>query len=149
MKTSLRTVPDTNVIIAAQNSSLTSPNREYFARWKNKEFALLFSDDTISEYIEKLTERHISREFILELTVTIREIGEYTAIDSFHFFQYPSDPDDIAFVLCAENGNATHLISYDSHLLNLQGFYSFKICKTVDFLSELRQVLAGFSNQDI
>jgi hypothetical protein len=48
-------------------------------------------------------------------------------------------------VLCAENGYATHLISYDKHLLDLQEFYSYKICKTMDFLSELRQVLAGFS----
>ncbi|GAK61067.1 hypothetical protein U27_00965 [Candidatus Vecturithrix granuli] len=29
MKTNLRTVPDTNVVIAAQNASVTSPNKEY------------------------------------------------------------------------------------------------------------------------
>jgi len=46
MKTSFRTVPDTNVIIAAQSGSPTSPNRGYFTRWKNAEFVLLFSDDT-------------------------------------------------------------------------------------------------------
>lgn len=143
MKTSFRTVPDTNVIIAAQNGSPTSPNREYFTRWKNEEFALLFSDDTTHEYIEKLIERNIREEHSIELAVTIQKLGEHTSIQYFHLANYPSDPDDVAFVLCADNGHATHLISYDMHLLILQGFYSFKICKTVDFLSELRQVSAN------
>jgi predicted nucleic acid-binding protein len=145
MKTSFRTVPDTNVIIAAQNGSPTSPNREYFTRWKNEEFVLLFSDDTSHEYIEKLTERNTPEELIVELIVAIWKLGEHISIQFFHLANYPSDPDDIAFVLCAENGYATHLISYDKHLLDLQGFYSYKICKTMDFLSELRQALAGFS----
>jgi len=143
MKTSFRTVPDTNVIIAAQSGSLTSPNREYFTRWKNAEFALLFSDDTIREYIEKLTERNIPEDHILELAVIIEKLGEHTSIQYFHLAKYPIDADDVAFVLCAENGYATHLISYDKHLLDLQGFYSFKICKTVDFLTDLRQILAA------
>jgi predicted nucleic acid-binding protein len=134
---------DTNVIIAAQNGDATSPNREYFTRWKNEEFALLFSDDTIHEYIEKLTERNIPEEHIIELAVTIQKLGEHASIQYFHLAYYPSDPEDIAFVLCAENGYATHLISYDRHLLALQGFYSFKICKMVDFLAELREVLAN------
>ena len=143
MKTSLRTVPDTNVIIAAENGSPTSPNKEFFTRWQNEEFALLFSTDTLREYIKKLTERHVPRERIKQLIVPIKIMGEHISIQFFHFAHYPSDPDDIAFVLCAENGYATHLISYDNHLLVLQGFYSFKICKTVDFLSELRRVLTG------
>jgi predicted nucleic acid-binding protein len=79
---------------------------------------------------------------IIELAVTIQKLGEHTSIQYFHLANYPSDSDDIAFVLCANNGYATHLISYDMHLLALQGFYSFKICKTVDFLAELRDVLA-------
>ncbi|MCI0612853.1 hypothetical protein L0244_07670, partial [bacterium] len=65
MKTSLRTVPDTNVVVAAQSANVTSPNREYFERWKNEEFALLFSDDTLSEYIEKLMERNVPKEIIV------------------------------------------------------------------------------------
>jgi predicted nucleic acid-binding protein len=111
MKTSFRSVPDTNVIIAAQNGSPTSPNREYFSRWENKEFALLFSDDTIYEYIETLAERNISEELIINLVITIQKLGEHTSILFFHLARYPSDPDDVAFVLCAENGYATHLIS--------------------------------------
>jgi predicted nucleic acid-binding protein len=52
----------------------------------------------------------------------IWKLGEHTSIQYFHLANYPSDPDDIAFVLCAENGYATHLLSYDKHLLDLQGF---------------------------
>ncbi len=141
MKTSLRTVPDTNVVIAAQNSSSTSPNKEFFSRWQSEEFALLFSRDTLAEYVKKLTGRQVPRERIKQLIVAIKRMGEPIPILFFHLARYPSDPDDVAFVLCAENGYATHLISYDNHLLVLQGSYSFKICKTVDFLSELRQAL--------
>jgi len=100
----------------------------------------------IREYIEKLTERNIPEDHILELAAIIEKLGERTSIQYFHLANYPTDPDDFAFVLCAANGYATHLISYDRHLLDLQGFYSFKICKTVDFLAELRQILAGLNN---
>ncbi len=142
MKTSLRVVPDTNVVIAAQNSSSTSPNKEFFTRWQNEEFALLFSKDTLREYIKKLTERQVPRERIKQLIISIKRIGDHTSILFFHLANYPSDPDDIPFILCAENGNASHLISYDRHLLELQGFYSFKICKPLDFLFELRKISA-------
>jgi predicted nucleic acid-binding protein len=137
MKTSLRTVPDTNVAVAAQSANVTSPNREFFERWKNEEFALLFSDDTLHEYIEKLVARSVPKEIIIQLVVAILEMGTFTTIRFFHLAKYPVDPDDIAFILCAENGSETHLISHDPHLLDLNGFYQFKICKTLDFLFEL------------
>jgi predicted nucleic acid-binding protein len=54
MKTSFRTVPDTNVIIASQNASAASPNKEFFDRWEQEEFALLYCEDTLREYIRKL-----------------------------------------------------------------------------------------------
>ena len=53
---------------------------------------------------------------------------------------YPKDEDDIVFVLCAENGNATHLITYDTDLLNIKEYFKFKICKTIEFLSEFRDI---------
>jgi predicted nucleic acid-binding protein len=142
MKTSLRTVPDTNVVIAAQSLIITSPNREYFERWKNEEFDLLFSDDTLREYVKKLVERKVPREVTVQFLASMLELGTYTAIQFFHLAKYPVDPDDIAFLLCAESGHATHLISYDLHLLELDGFYEFKICKTLDFLFEVREILS-------
>jgi len=49
----------------------------------------------------------------------------------FHFRHYPVDPDDVMFLLCAINGRATHLVSYDNHLRSLSSFYEseLKICE--------------------
>ncbi|CAN2039331.1 PIN domain-containing protein [Candidatus Magnetomoraceae bacterium gMMP-15] len=55
---------------------------------------------------------------------------------------YPSDPDDIAFLLCAENGNATHIVSYDPHLKEIDRFYTFRVCGTLKFLFELRKEIS-------
>lgn len=134
-----KTVPDTNIIIAAQSKNPKSPNREYYERWRKQEFSLLYSEDTLLEYSLKLkafgmppSER---KEFIRE----IAKLGIKIHIDFFHLRIYPEDPDDIAFILCAENGKATHLISYDNHILNLKyrREFDFKICRVIDFLQEL------------
>lgn len=141
MKTNLRTVPDTNVIIAAQNASATSPNREYFDRWERDEFAVLYCDDILREYIKKLFEKNVPRALILEFIAELLELGERVELEFFHCPRYPSDEDDIPFLLCAVNGNATHLISYDPHLQTLNGYYPFKVCKTLEFLFDLRAEL--------
>ena len=141
MKTRFRTVPDSNVIVASQNANTNSPNREFFARWQNDEFELLYADDTLREYVEKLLERNVSRDKIIQLIMAIQKLGIHIPIQFYHLIKYPTDPDDIPFLLCAANGNATHLISYDRHLLDLDDLFDFKICRTLDFLLELRRVL--------
>jgi hypothetical protein len=60
------------------------------------------------------------------------------------FFQlrrYPADADDIAFLLCAINGNATHLVSFDSGFTVIVPGCSFAICQPLAFLAALRAVL--------
>jgi hypothetical protein len=47
-------------------------------------------------------------------------IGQKVEITSNHLEYYPEDEDDICFVLCAENGNATHLVSYDKQFYIIQ-----------------------------
>lgn len=148
MKTTLRAVPDTNVILASQSTSPNSPNHEFLTRWQQGEFDLLYTDDTLREYIEKLVVRNAPRETITNLIVGINKLGVNIQIHFFHLAKFPSDPDDIPFLLCADNGNATHLISYDIHLLELQGLYAFKICKTLDFLLDLRQILSESQASD-
>jgi predicted nucleic acid-binding protein len=143
MKTSFRTVPDTNVIIASQNASATSPNKEFFDRWEQDEFALLYCEDALREYIRKLLEHHVPRALIRKFIVELLELAERVEITFFHFPKYPPDVDDIPFLLCAVNGRATHLISYDSDLQALNGHYTFKVCKTLEFLFELRTELAN------
>ncbi|MBF0202033.1 MAG: PIN domain-containing protein [Desulfamplus sp.] len=140
IKTTLRTVPDTNIIIAAQSKNPKSPNREYYECWLNHEFELLYSEDTMFEYALKLNALGMPETDIREFILEISKLGIQIQIEFFHLRVYPEDFDDVAFVLCAENGNATHLISYDKHILDLKyrHKFDFKICKIIEFLQELR-----------
>ena len=79
-----------------------------------------------------------SEEYVKSLIKDLRFYGKFVGIEFFHLDIYPKDQDDIAFVLCAENGNTDYLVSYDDHLLVLNGCYSFKICLPLDFLFEYR-----------
>ena len=106
------------------------------------QFDLLYSADTLREYVRKLKERGVPREDIKTFIKQLRS-AELVFIEYYHqpSDKYPSDPDDIPFILCADNGKATHVISYDEHLLELAGKHSFTICKPVAFLKELRDSL--------
>lgn len=142
MKTSFKVVPDTNVIIAAEHRpSATSPNKEFLERWKTDEFEVLYSQDTLLEYIQKLREKKVSEASIKKLIRALFELGREVIIQFYHLPYYPIDADDIAFLLCAENGQATHIISYDRHLKAIEPFYTFKVCGTREFLNELKKIL--------
>ncbi len=138
----MRVVPDTNVVISAQMSIRAgSPNQELFDRWQRAEFILLYSEDTLFEYVEKLNELGVAESIVRKFVAAIVATGIEIEIEYFHLRYYPSDPDDIAFLLCAVNGNATHLVSHDRHLLRLDDYYLFRICKTIDFLVDLRKLI--------
>ena len=141
-ETSFRTVPDTNILLASQlRAGPRSPNKEYFDRWRRGEFSVLYSWDTLREYVEKLRDKTIPDSLIKGLVRGFVENGIRVQIEHFHLPVYPVDTDDIAFLLCADNGAATHLISYDRHLRDIRGYYSFKVCGPTDFLNDLRQAL--------
>jgi uncharacterized protein len=143
MKTCFRVVPDTNVVIASEKArSTASPNREFFQRWKRGEFEILHSDDTLLEYIQTMREANVPENVMRKLIRALLELGRHIRIVFYHLPLYPSDLDDIAFLLCAENGNATHIVTYDSHFEKIDHFYNFRVCGTLDFLFELRQHLA-------
>lgn len=130
---------DTNVLLAAHWGSERSPNRELLQGWEHHQFTLLFSTDVLNEYIAKLLEKQVPRTAIIQLVAALYKLGHNVEIRFFHFPKYPSDPDDIPFLLCAANGNATHLITYDSDLLALDGAYPFRILRPLDFLGILRK----------
>jgi len=141
-QTSLRTVPDTNVLLASQlRAGPTSPNKEYFDRWRRDEFSVLYSWDTLREYVDKLRDKAIADHLIKGLIRGFVENGTRMPIEHFHLPVYPVDTDDIAFLLCADNGDTTHLITYDKHLHDVRGHYTFKVCEPTDFLRNLRQAL--------
>lgn len=135
----LRAVLDTNVVLAAQHSrNPASPNVEILDRWECGEFALLYTADIITEYAEKLTESGAPQPAIDRFLSALALNGTFVLIESFHFRHYPEDADDIAFLLCALNGGATHLVTYDPHLHVLQPHYALAICEPLRFLAELR-----------
>ncbi len=142
MKTAMKVVPDTNIFIASEkHPSSTSPNKEFFERWRQEEFMVLYSEDTLLEYIQTMRTHKIPEPTIKKLIHALFELGQEVQIAFYHLPQYPIDPDDIAFLLCAENGQATHIISYDRHLKDIESWYAFKVCGTLEFLRELRTVL--------
>lgn len=134
-------VPDTNVVLAAAKSSKSgSPNREILEAWRDGKCQLLFSRDTGMEYVEKLLHMGWSPEAVVSWLARLELLGESVEILWFHLRLYPSDPDDIAFLLCALNGNASHLVTYDLHLLTLASHYApeLKICPPLEFLKDFR-----------
>ncbi len=137
----LRAVPDSNVIVAGQRSPHpASPNRELLERWRRSEFRLLFSLDTLHEYAEKLLELSADRADAVAFIALVSSLGEAVEIQFFHLPCYPADADDIAFLLCAWNGLASHLVSYDGDLLEVAAAYAthFRICLPLEFLAAVR-----------
>jgi putative PIN family toxin of toxin-antitoxin system len=135
-----RAVLDNNVMLAAGiTTSANSPNREIIQRWISGEFAVLVSEDVIAEYAEKLLAAKNARHETDAILTRVLLLSEMVEVRFFHLRHYPEDADDVMFLLCAINGEATHLVSYDPHLLELNVFYDdFKICAPLAFLADLR-----------
>ena len=99
----------------------------------------MHSRDNLSEHAEKLLELGIPPERIQPFLARLIVAGENVFIAFFHERFYPEDPDDIAFLLCATNGNATHLVTYDAHLTTLDGLFEFQILGPRKFLEALEK----------
>jgi len=138
----LRAVIDTNVLLAASRSTHpTSPNAEILDRWQQRQFAFLCSLDTLAEYAQKLLNHGIPTADVEAFINLLARHGELVPVVYFHFRHYPVDADDVMFLLCAINRNATHLVSYDDHLLSLRHFYAdeMTICQPLEFLGHCRK----------
>lgn len=131
-----RAVLDTNVVLAAdRTSNPLSPNKEIIGRWANGEFIWLVTDDIAGEYVEKLLEKGNNTDEVEAFVTGLFLLAERVQIRFFHFRHYPVDSDDTIFLLCAINGVATHLVSYDRHLLDMGSFYDeFVTCRPTVFL---------------
>jgi len=137
-----RAVLDTNILLAAESSKASaSPNREVFDRWLAGEFTLPVSDDVAAEYADRLARMGKTADEIAFFLARVFLLGETVEITFFHFRHYPADPEDIGFLLCAINGQATHLVTYDRHLQQIAPFYpDFVTCEPLVFLRHLRAV---------
>lgn len=136
----LRGVLDTNVVLAAKRSANpASPNAEIIDRWVDGEFVWVVTQDVLAEYALKLLEKGIDTETVEAFLADLLIYGEEVPIRFFHIHHYPIDVDDVAFLLAAVNGNATHLVTYDEHLKDVGMFYpEFLTCEPLVFLADLR-----------
>ena len=134
----LRAVVDTNVFVSASLSkNANSPTREPRERWKRNEVTLLICDQIAKELIEKLKERGIPPEEIIEQASALAASAEWVVVPEEKIEALLSDPDDNVVVACAVEGKANYLVTYDPHFDSLQGesgsksskpFHSWKCC---------------------
>ena len=137
----LRAVFDTNVIIAALKSrNPNSPTIELLKRWRDDEFILLYADDLLLEYREKFIARNIDPALRIAFLASLDVLGEQVQVVPDQIKPVvPNDPDDDIVVACAIVGKATHLVSYDPHLLNLgESYQGIVILDGLHFLYAVR-----------
>lgn len=135
----VRAVLDTNVVVASHRTLQPgSPNAEIIDRWEAGEFTLLHTPDVLLEYAEKLIATGAPRRVVVRFLARVRRLGMAVQVEFFHLKHYPVDADDIAFLLCALNGDGTHLVTYDPHLHALRPHYRLVICEPLHFLAALR-----------
>jgi putative PIN family toxin of toxin-antitoxin system len=140
-KAVMRAVFDTNVIIAALKSrNPNSPTVELLRRWRAGEFTILYSDDLLLEYREKIISRDIDPILSIAFLADLDVRGEYIALTPDQIQPLiAEDPDDDIVIACAIIGEATHLVTYDPHLLNLGETYEgITILNGLHFLYAVR-----------
>jgi len=139
-KTSFRVVLDTNIFVASYLSkNEKSPNREIIKRWLEDEFTLLYSEGTIVEFIEKLREKGIEQNLIVELIANISMLAENIFVPKVE--DILKDKDDNIILSCAIYGKATHLVTYDFHFYDFKNNIKFDILESIPFLFKLRKEL--------
>lgn len=118
----MRIVLDTNCLLAS-----LSKRGAYFNVWKGLQqgkYTLCVSNEILEEYEEILTQ---STNSVIASNVvqTLLNAPTVELIEPFYRFNLiKNDPDDNKFVDCAIAGNATYIVSNDSH---------FDVLKQIDF----------------
>jgi putative PIN family toxin of toxin-antitoxin system len=125
----LKAVLDTNVIVAALLSrSPSSPTMELLQRWRQREFVLLYCANLLLEYREKLVAKKIRSDRATWFLRTLIARGVAVPLAPADVIsRVPADPDDDVLLACALVGGATHLVTYDPHLLALKEAYQKQV----------------------
>jgi putative PIN family toxin of toxin-antitoxin system len=137
----LRAVLDTNVFVSAFLShSPTSPTQELVRRWEAEEFTLLVCDALVDELAEKLVERGISQERVIEFLTLLGRLAEWVDVpDQAVEPVIEADPDDDVILACAVVGGADYLVTYDPHFNVLGGEHrDMRITQALPFLWAVR-----------
>lgn len=98
-----------------------SPNVELFERLKADAYVLFWCQEIRAEVAEKLLARHLSAERIAEFIAEVMSLAVWVEVPTSAIQRYvKDDPDDDVIVACAVVSQATHIVSYDEHLLSLK-----------------------------
>jgi len=138
-------VLDTNVIISSLLSA-KGPPAEVIRRWEAGEFDVVTSPALISELERALTYPRVRKylkfsdeeieAFLKHLKTTAIVVEPQMALDVVE-----DDPDDNRVLECAVAGDATYIVSGNTHLIDLKTYEQIVILNPVGFLAALK--LAG------
>ena len=130
----MRFVLDTNCLLAS-----LSRRGAYFNVWKGLQegkYTLCVSNEILEEY-EEIIAQKTNSVIALNVVQTLLNAPSVELIDAFFRFDLiKNDPDDNKFVDCAIAGNATFVVSNDSH---------FDVLKEIDFPKLILKSLQEFS----
>lgn len=122
-------VIDTNVIIGAGSRWLAneppqpaSPLQR-LVYWVANRHRGLYCDAILAEYVELMQRKNHPAERIARYVAYIMALFTPVTITSTTCHTPPADQDDLAFILCALDGDADLLVSDDGHLLELRTAY--------------------------
>ena len=130
----MRIVLDTNCLLAS-----LSKRGAYFNVWRclqEGKYTLCVSNEILEEY-EEIIAQKTNSVIASNVIQTLLNAPSVELIDAFFRFDLiKNDPDDNKFVDCAIAGNATYVVSNDSH---------FDILKEIDFPKLILKSLQEFS----
>lgn len=140
----MRAVIDTNVVISAFLSPAGTPSQVLNA-WRLDAFELVVSESILIEYqkalsYESIRARHdMDAEDIAQVVEGFRHFAILVEVNE-QAQVIVRDPEDNKFLECALAGEATYIVSGDSHLLELKEYRGIQILSPAVFLAALGEL---------
>lgn len=131
----MRVVIDTNVFVSAV---LGGRLGVIVDEWKAKKFTLIVNEAVVREYLDVIKrpkfnipaeEIEATTDYLLKNAEFVTPLESITAVEA--------DPSDNKFLEAALQGNAIHIVSGDSHLLELKTFRDISIITAREFIERL------------
>ena len=135
-----RAVVDTNLIISGIASTNSVPH-DLLEAWRKNEYVLVTSNQIIAEVEEVLNRPHIKGYFHLtpaQIQKVIKSLKTraFITTGTTEIQVVKDDPDDDKLIVAAIEGSATHIVSGDKHLLDLQSYQNIPIITAREFLEK-------------
>lgn len=134
----IRAVVDTNLIVSyllTQNETLS----RLIDHWERGSFVYLTSPILMDE-LRQVVERPKIRQRMRSDPAALLDLVEFDALwtpGEYVVSGICRDPKDEPFLACAVEGKATHLVTGDADLLDLDTFQEIKMIRAIDFVNML------------